>query len=50
MPGDTIILHMCTKNYDQMLYGSWDMVRDERMGGEIVEWTEKVTYRGGCPI
>ena len=28
MPGDIIILHMCTKNYDQMMYGSWDMVRD----------------------
>ena len=26
--GDIIILHMCTKNYDQMIYGSWDMVRD----------------------
>ena len=23
-----IILHMCTKNYDQMMYGSWDMVHD----------------------
>ena len=21
-PGDIIILHMCTKNYDQMIYGS----------------------------
>ena len=21
-PGDIIILHMCTKNYDQMMYGS----------------------------
>ena len=28
MPGDIIILHMHTKNYDQMMYGSWDMVRD----------------------
>ena len=28
-PGDIIILHMCTKNYDQMLYGSWDMVHDK---------------------
>ena len=27
-PGDIIILHMCTKNYDQMMYGSWDMVHD----------------------
>ena len=27
-PGDIIILHKCTKNYDQMMYDSWDMVRD----------------------
>ena len=27
-PGDIIILHTCTKNYDQMMYGSQDMVRD----------------------
>ena len=27
-PGDIIILHTCTKNYDQMMYSSWDMVRD----------------------
>ena len=32
-PGDIIILHICTKNYDQMKYGSWDMVRDGRRGG-----------------
>ena len=24
-PGAVIILHMCTKNYDQMVYGSWDI-------------------------
>ena len=35
-PGDIIILHMCTKNYDQMKYGSWDMVRDGQMG----RWTD----------
>ena len=29
MPGDIIILHMCTTNYDQMMYGSWDMVFDK---------------------
>ena len=22
VPGDIIILHMCTKNFDQMMYGS----------------------------
>ena len=40
-PGDIIILHMCTKNYDYMMYGSWDMVRDR-----WTDWqTEKVTQR-----
>ena len=33
-PGD-IILHMCTKNYGQMTYGSWDMVCDR--------WTDRQT-------
>ena len=28
--GDIIILHMCTKNYDQMMYGSLDMVRERQ--------------------
>ena len=28
LPGDIIILHKCPKNYDQMMYGSWDMVHD----------------------
>ena len=32
-PGDIIILHMCTKNDDQMMYGSWDMVHDGRTDG-----------------
>ena len=27
-PGDIIILHTCTKHYDQIMFGSWDMVRD----------------------
>ena len=38
------ILHICTKNYDQMMYSFWDMVHDGRTEGRI----EKVTYRGGC--
>ena len=29
--GDIIILHTCTKNYDQMMYGSWDMVHNRQM-------------------
>ena len=32
-PGDIIILHMCTKNYDHMMNGSLDMVCDRRMDG-----------------
>ena len=28
IPGDIIILHMCSKNYYQMMYDSWDMVHD----------------------
>ena len=32
-PGDIIILHMCTKIYDQMMCGSWDMVCDGRTDG-----------------
>ena len=27
-PRDVIILHECTKNYNHMLYCSWDMARD----------------------
>ena len=33
-PGDIIILHMCTKNYDQMMYSSWDMVHNRQMDGQ----------------
>ena len=35
------LLYTRTKNYDQMMYGSWDMMRHRR--------TEKMTYTGGCP-
>ena len=34
VPGDIIISHMCTKNNDQMMYGSWDMVRERRTDGK----------------
>ena len=27
-PGDVIILHKCTKNYDHIVYCSWDMARE----------------------
>ena len=44
VPGDIIILHKCTTNYDQILYSSWDMVCNRRTD----RWMEKVKYRGGC--
>ena len=35
MPGDIIILHTCTKNYDQMMCDSWDMAHNR--------WTDRQT-------
>ena len=32
--GDIINLHMCTKNYDELMYGSWDMVHEGQMEGQ----------------
>ena len=29
-PTDIIILHMCTINYNHMMYGSWDKERDRQ--------------------
>ena len=46
--GDIIILHIWIKNYEQMMYGSWDMVRDRRTDGQMDGQMEKVAYRGGC--
>ena len=39
----------CTKNYDQMMYGSWDMVRDGQTDRQTDTQTELMTYRGSCP-
>ena len=36
MPGNIIILLVCTKNYNQMMYSSWDIVHDGWMDG----WTD----------
>ena len=30
LPGDIIILHMCTINDNHMMYGSWDMEHDRQ--------------------
>ena len=35
MPGDIIILHVCTKTYDQMMYSSGDTVRDGQTDGRM---------------
>ena len=49
-PRDIIILHTCTENYDQVMYGSQDMVRDRRterqMDGETDRWTDGRTEKG----
>ena len=34
-PRDIIILHMRTKNYDQMMYGSQDMVHNGQMDRQM---------------
>ena len=40
IPGDIIILNMCTKNYDEILYYT---------NSETDKRTEKVTYEVGTP-
>ena len=40
-PGDIIILHMCTKNSDQMKCGSWDMVCKEFVTRIHIEWIQQ---------
>ena len=41
--GDIIILYMHTKNYDQMMYGSWCTVPEicYATGGRTDEWTDR---------
>ena len=41
MPGDVIILHMCTKNYYQMMYSFWNIVHDRQMD-EQKKWHTEV--------
>ena len=38
--GNIVILHMCDKNYDQMMYGSGDMACDTQPDGksDIKRW------------
>ena len=39
--GDIIILHLCTKNYDKMMYGSWDIA----CNGWTDRWTDTDRWR-----
>ena len=47
MKKNTIILHVRTKNYDHMMYGSWNMVcngrTDSQIDGQTDGWTDKWT-------
>ena len=44
IPGDIITLHMCTKNNDHMMYGSWNIICDEWTDGWIdtKKWHKEV--------
>ena len=42
-PGDIIISHICTKNYDQIMYVSWDIVRNRQTDKQTNRRTEKVS-------
>ena len=44
-PRDIIILHTCAKNHDQMIYGSWDMLRN----GQVEGWKKWHTEMGARP-
>ena len=45
IPIGITISHICAKDYNHMMYGSRDMVRDGRTDGR----TEKVTIEVGVP-
>ena len=34
-PVDITILHMCTKNYEHMMYGSWEMLHNRQMNRQM---------------
>ena len=40
-PPGVIIWHTCTKNYNQMMYGSWNMVRNRRTDRQTDRWTDR---------
>ena len=39
-PGDIIILHICTENYDHIMYSSWDMVHK----GQTDSWCPRIFF------
>ena len=39
-PRDIIILNKCTKNYDQMMHSSWDMLHNREMDGQMDRQTD----------
>ena len=45
-PDNIIILHKCFKNYNQMMYSSWDMMHDRRTDGRWKKWHIEV----GAPL
>ena len=39
---DIIISHKCSKNYDHMMYSSWDMVRNRQMTRQMDRKSEHI--------
>ena len=48
-PEYNTILHICRKNYDQMMHGSWDLLCDERAKRRKGGWMEKWHIEVGTP-
>ena len=50
LPEDIVILHICTKNYDHIMYSWWDTICNWWTEWQMNEQMEKVTYKGGSPM
>ena len=48
--GDFIILHMCTKNHNRMMYGSWDMKQERPNFWSFWPFFEKMKKTAGDTI
>ena len=44
-PGDIIILQICTKDNDHIMYGSWNIMHSRRTDGWMDRWTDGRTDR-----